>query len=239
MPTADPPPLKVNRAPVLTLWAAMVAERLGHPPDAALTLGRAVAGASAQAKARRLGIADERNDDGGAPGERKTKARTVRLLGRDIAVDDEGTALDKGKPVSAAGVRTYLIRAFGDRLGEVRAAMDKLAASLPADELNRTGFRLYERFCPEVPEGVEGWGAKAVLDWASARCGPNDAIGLARDGRPRAPRRATRCRRSTPRACSRGPRYAERCRARRHPVRACVMSLPPFGAVLECRAATA
>jgi hypothetical protein len=30
---------------VLTLWAAVVAERLGHPPDTALTLGGAVAGA--------------------------------------------------------------------------------------------------------------------------------------------------------------------------------------------------
>jgi hypothetical protein len=165
MPTADPPRvLKVNRAPVLTLWAAVVAERLGHEPDAALTLGRAVAGASAQAKARRLGIADERDGEGGAPDERKTKARTVRLLGRDIAVADDGAALDKGKPASAAGVRTYLSRAFGDRLDEVRMAMDKLAASLPADELNRTGFRLYERFRPEVPEGVQGWGVKAVLD---------------------------------------------------------------------------
>ena len=35
---------------------------------------------------------------------------------------------------------------------------------LPADELNTVGFRLYERFRPEVPEGVEGWGAKALLD---------------------------------------------------------------------------
>jgi hypothetical protein len=161
---ADPPPLKVNRAPVLTLWAAVVAERLGHAPDAALTLGRAVAGASAQAKARRLGIADGRDGEDGAPRKSEAKARTVRLLGRDIAVADNGAALDKGRPASAAGVRTYLIRAFGDRLGEVRAAMDKLAASLPADELNRVGFRLYERFRPEVPEGVEGWGAKALLD---------------------------------------------------------------------------
>ena len=167
MPRPDPPPLRVNRAPVLTLWAAVVAERLGHPPDAALTLGRAVAGASAQAKARRLGIADEHQGEDRAAGERHAKAapaRTLRLLGREIAVADNGAALDKGKPASAAGVRTYLSRAFGDRLGEVRAAMDKLAASLPPDELDRVGFRLYERFRPEVPEGVEGWGAKAVLD---------------------------------------------------------------------------
>ena len=42
--------------------------------------------------------------------------------------------------------------------------MEALASSLPPDELNRTGFRLFEGFRPEVPEGVEGWGAKAVLD---------------------------------------------------------------------------
>ena len=34
--------IKINRAPVMTLWAAVVAERLGHAPDTALTLGRAV-----------------------------------------------------------------------------------------------------------------------------------------------------------------------------------------------------
>jgi hypothetical protein len=39
-----PPAIRVNRAPVLTLWATVVAERLGFPPETALTLGRFVAG---------------------------------------------------------------------------------------------------------------------------------------------------------------------------------------------------
>jgi hypothetical protein len=47
--------LHVNRAPVLTLWAAVVAMRLGHPHDTALTLDRAVAGSAARAKARAIG----------------------------------------------------------------------------------------------------------------------------------------------------------------------------------------
>ncbi len=34
----------IDRAPVLTLWAAIVAERLGFDKNEALTLGRAVAG---------------------------------------------------------------------------------------------------------------------------------------------------------------------------------------------------
>jgi len=46
-----PPPIRVNRAPVLTLWATVVAERLGYPPETAVTLGRFVAGSSARAKA--------------------------------------------------------------------------------------------------------------------------------------------------------------------------------------------
>jgi len=39
--------IKINRAPVLTLWAAVVAKRLGFKWNEALTLGRAVAGLNA------------------------------------------------------------------------------------------------------------------------------------------------------------------------------------------------
>ena len=37
-----------------------------------------------------------------------------------------------------------------------RGAMEALAAWLPPAELNRVGFRLYERFRPDVPEGAKG-----------------------------------------------------------------------------------
>ncbi len=165
-----PPPIRVNRAPVLTLWATVVAERLGHPPDTALTLGRAVAGSSARAKARSLGLVEEHLEAAArqaAAAELKPKVQTVRLLGRDIPVlqADDGTlrAADSDKPASAKSVQGYVARAFGNRLAEVRTAMEALAASLPPEELNRVGFRLYERFRPEVPQGVEGWGAKGEL----------------------------------------------------------------------------
>ena len=48
--------ISINRAPVMTLWAAIVAERLGHDRASALTLGKAVAGLNAQSKGRRLGL---------------------------------------------------------------------------------------------------------------------------------------------------------------------------------------
>jgi hypothetical protein len=46
----------INRAPVLALWAAVVAERMGFEWHEALTLGRAVAGLTAYSKGQRLGL---------------------------------------------------------------------------------------------------------------------------------------------------------------------------------------
>ncbi len=48
--------LMINRAPVLTLWAAVVAETLGFDYEEALTLGRAVAGLNAYSKGVSLGL---------------------------------------------------------------------------------------------------------------------------------------------------------------------------------------
>ena len=164
--TDDDGTIRVNRAPVLTLWAAIVAERLGHDEAAAITLGRAVAGASARVKARSIGL-EERHDD--TPAASAQPARTVRLLGREIpVVEHAGSdhALDHGRAASPQAARAYVEKAFGARLPAVRRAMETLADSLPPDELNRTGFRLYEAFRPEVPPGTKGWGARGVLDLA-------------------------------------------------------------------------
>jgi len=49
MPTRT---ISINRAPVLTLWAAVVAQRLGFNEGEALSLGKALAGLNAQAKGR-------------------------------------------------------------------------------------------------------------------------------------------------------------------------------------------
>src|SRR3954470_3261529 len=166
--------IRVNRAPVLTLWATVVAERLGFERDAALTLGRAVAGSSAQMKGRALGIYEpsEEPPAKGAeePRERLKPGETfgVRLLGRTVPAirTPEGIrAMEKDfRPASAASVGRYLASKFGDHLDEVRAAMERLAISLSPEELNRRGFALYEAFRPAIPTGARGWGAKGELD---------------------------------------------------------------------------
>ena len=66
------PPIRVNRAPVLTLWATVVAERLGYPTDTALTLGRDVS--VLPAKDGTL-----RGDDNGKPA--SALISTLRIFG--------------------------------------------------------------------------------------------------------------------------------------------------------------
>ena len=168
--------IKVNRAPVLTLWAAVVAERLGHDADLAITLGRAVAGSSARVKARAIGLEEDRHEgnrkedtrEAARHTERRVKpAKAIHLLGRDVPVAETEhglRALEHDHAASPAPALAYVERAFGEHLAAVRRAMARLAASLPPDELNRVGFRLYEHFRPEVPAGAKGWGAKGILD---------------------------------------------------------------------------
>ena len=69
-----------------------------------------------------------------------------------------------GKPAPAAPVAACVAKAFGDRLAEVRSAMEELADRFVRGELHRVGFRLYEAFRLEVPADMRGWGAKGELD---------------------------------------------------------------------------
>src|SRR3954452_12032457 len=108
-------PIQVNRAPVLTLWATVVAEALGHPPETALTPGRYVAGSSARIKAKSIGMMDEAME----ASERLAQAEALKpdltvvlLLGREIPVplaqDGAHRANEKGKPMASHGVRSYI-----------------------------------------------------------------------------------------------------------------------------------
>jgi hypothetical protein len=163
------PPIRINRAPVLTLWAAVVAERLGHDEDAALTLGKAVAGLNAQSKGRRLGIfeAPEREKPEKAAEAPRRARRLVPLLGRGVPVIETARGIravaNEGE-VDPTGVARYLAQKFGDALDDVREAMRELAHAFPPERLEDIAFSLYEKFRPRIPEGKAGWGAKGILD---------------------------------------------------------------------------
>ena len=159
----------INRAPVLILWAAVVAERLGFRRDEALTLGRAVAGLNAYSKGVSLGLF--------RPSPKTVKDRRNRLTrGRRLKIDvlrravpvvrtrDGLRALSGGRPISPTSVQRYLQGKFGDNLTPARAAMRHLARSMPPKTLAANGYALYVKFRPSVPTGVKGWGARGKLD---------------------------------------------------------------------------
>jgi hypothetical protein len=158
----------INRAPVLTLWAAVVAERLGFNQDEALSLGKAVAGLNAQSKGQRLGIFTP------APQEiKKARARKrgeeffVEICGRHVPAintPDGVRAVIKDQPIEAKSVERYLESKFGESLGPAREAMRDLAKAFRPEQLRENAFSLYEWFRPAIPEGVRGWGAKGDLD---------------------------------------------------------------------------
>ncbi len=162
--------ISINRAPVLTLWAAVVAERRGFDHQAALTLGRGLAGLNAQSKGQRLGIYEKKTDK--SPGkqaqaERATGLEGVQLMGREIPAvrTPEGLrAAAGGKPIEPASVQAYLQQKFGEDLQAAQAAMQQLANAYSPKELETVAFSLYEKFRPAIPEGKKGWGAKGELD---------------------------------------------------------------------------
>ncbi len=159
----------VNRAPVLTLWASIVAERLGFDREAALSLGKALAGLNAQSKGRSLGIYRPAERVQGVP---VKKARLgeefwVELLGRPVPAKttEHGLrAVVKDRPIEPDGVDRYLEEKFGPMLHAVKEAMIALALAFDPKELAVKAFSLYERFRPAIPSGVRGWGAKGELD---------------------------------------------------------------------------
>lgn len=174
MPASSITRVTVNRAPVLTLWAAVVAERLGFDWNESLTLGRAVAGLNAYSKGKALGIFHPKPKD---LAEQRKKLKQgeelqVNLLHRAVPVvrTKEGLrAVSKGNPIAPEGVQRYLESKFGEAFPAARKAMAALARSLPPADLAATAYRLYEEFRPEIPAGKKGWGAAGVLELSRIR----------------------------------------------------------------------
>jgi hypothetical protein len=113
----------INRAPVLTLWASVVAERLGFKHDEALSLGKALAGLNAQNKGQRLGIFKPSPKElKKVRGQKRGEEFWVDLLGRALPAmtTEKGVrAMIKSKPIEPEGVERYLESKFGDVLLDV------------------------------------------------------------------------------------------------------------------------
>ena len=164
--------LRINCAPVLTLWASVVAERLGWPHDTALTMGQAIAGMTAHSKGvgrgRYAQSEDRRHEPAPAPPAEVTGAICdVPLLGRivQVARTAEGQrAISNNALVKPDAVERYLRGELGSQLCAVLSAMERLASTVATDTLNDEAFHLYEHFRPDVASGKRDQGAKGILD---------------------------------------------------------------------------
>jgi len=162
--------ITINRAPVLTLYSAVVAEQLGYDRDAALTLGKAVAGLNAQTKGRMIGISGEpKAPERGGPPKKVGLAEDfwVEICNRPVptkSTDDGVRAVIKDKPIDPEKVHKYLAAKFADFLGSVREAMAQLAAAFEPEELEDVAYALYEQFRPKIASGKRGRGQKGELD---------------------------------------------------------------------------
>ncbi|KAG7672457.1 hypothetical protein KSW81_001421 [Nannochloris sp. 'desiccata'] len=163
-----------NRAPVLTLWAAVVAEREGFSFQEGLTYGRWVSGMLAQSKGRSLGIYEAHEKTEAEKEARKRRdeqlgVHRIDTFGMHVPVvkvaGGENHAVSEGKPIDPGSVYSYLLKAFkGDEstLNAVKEAMQALAESIPKEQLEagKRTYNLYEQFRPEW----KGWGGKGHLD---------------------------------------------------------------------------
>lgn len=160
--------IKVNRAPVLTMWVAAVAERQGFTFDEAVTFGKAISGLFAHSKGKRIGVIDEAPKDAEAETDKKkAKMEKFDVFGNSIygKTTDKGRfALESGKAIAPNTVKAYLHRAFKDDYDRVREAFEALANSMEPEEIGSKAYNLYEKFRPQVPDGAKGWGARGLLD---------------------------------------------------------------------------
>jgi hypothetical protein len=137
---------------------------LGFNEDEALTLGKVLAGLTAQTKGRRLSVFKPHEENLHKAREKERGEEFwIELCGRAVPAKntEDGIRAVRGTQViEPDSVRRYLESKFGKNLGAVHSAMQRLAKSFGPKELAERCFELYERFRPAIPEGREGLGNK-------------------------------------------------------------------------------
>jgi len=151
----------INRAPVMTAWATIVAERLGFRREEALSIGSVYTEMNASSKGISLGIFDESKNHDYEAGSTQP---FVELMGRKIPVLEgeagEWRGIIKGSPVEPKSPFGYIQRSFRQTMPWAMGAMRLLADSFDdSAELNKRGYDLYCKFRPEN----ERWGKKTEM----------------------------------------------------------------------------
>jgi len=152
----------INRAPLMTAWATVVAERMSFQREEALSIASVYTEMNAISKGVSLGIFKSSRNNG----MEATKGGSqpyVDIMGRRVALYQTQTgqwrALADNNPAEPSTAFSYISRALRQTTSHIIGALRLLANSYGSQELNEKGFGLYAEFRPDV----EGWGGRGEL----------------------------------------------------------------------------
>lgn len=160
----------INRAPVLQLWSATVAQATHRDLSwsTCLSIGAAISALCAVSKGRAIGMIEPPSDQDGESKskEKKTAAqrRTVSVMSFTLPIKDELAVIGgKPKPANEGALESKFGR---EEYRVAKQAFQEAVQSWKDDEaaLDKKAFGLYEKFRPNVASGQKGWGRKGALD---------------------------------------------------------------------------
>ncbi|KAF7352722.1 Glutamine synthetase [Mycena venus] len=143
----------VNRAPLMTAWSTLVAERLGFQREEALSIASVYTEMNAVSKGVSMGIYK--------PGTQYKRSTEAAKGGSQPPLfknqDSQWRALSNGTAVQPSTAFSYISRAFRQTTPHIIGTLRLLAESFTPQEINAKGWALYADFRPEV----NGWGERA------------------------------------------------------------------------------
>ncbi|KAF8195809.1 hypothetical protein K438DRAFT_785329 [Mycena galopus ATCC 62051] len=153
----------VNRAPLMTAWSTLVAERLGFQREEALSIASVYTEMNAVSKGVSMGIYKPGTQfKRGIEAVKGGSQPYVELMGRRPLFKTQNSqwrALSNGTAVQPSTAFSYISRALRQTTPHIIGALRLLSESFTPTELNVQGFALYADFRPEV----KGWGERAEV----------------------------------------------------------------------------
>ncbi|KAF8238751.1 hypothetical protein L208DRAFT_1240565 [Tricholoma matsutake] len=151
----------VNRAPVMTAWATVVAERIGFRREEALSIASVYTEMNAVTKGVSIGIY-QTGKERGMEAMKGGSQPYVELMGRRPLYrtqTDQWRALSNGSPVQPSTAFSYISRSFRQTTPHIIGALKLLARSFTVQELNGKAWSLYADFRPVVDQ----WGKRSEV----------------------------------------------------------------------------
>eukprot|EP00797_Seminavis_robusta_P032202 Sro713_g191580.2 (228) ;mRNA; r:23653-24336 len=164
-----PQTILINRSPILTLWVAVVAERLFSLKfEEAMTVGSAYAAECARAKGTSLGIYTETTQEkkDGPSEDAGDAKRQFLLMNQTIRANQTPAGWraigNKEEEIDPHQIWKSLTKKLGDDLPFVLERMRE-AAEAAGEDLDASAYNYYVHVRPGIPHGTKGWGAHGHL----------------------------------------------------------------------------